>query len=367
MYGAENMIVQLCRALKGLGCTPILGVFDNRHKPNTVVAEVAERRGLQVKLFECRGRLDRKLVRDLVNFIQAESIQLVHTHGYKANIYGYLAARRARVAAVATCHNWPGKTLRLRFYSLLDRLTLRRFDFVGAVSETVLRSLMEFGVPADKIAWIDNGVDVLEFSETKRVLPERPGRSKERLVGIVGRLAPEKGIVFLLQAARGIVAAIPQTCFIFAGDGPDRQRLIELARDMGIEKNTLFPGWLSDLSEFYASLEILVLPSLNEGMPLAVLEAMSAKKPVIASRVGAIPKAVIHGETGLLVEPGDVAGLEAAMLRLLQNPTLANEMGTKGFERVQDNFSYVQMGKKYLDVYQKFAPGEAETTATSTG
>jgi glycosyltransferase involved in cell wall biosynthesis len=349
-YGAENMMVNLARALNRLGCQVAVGVFDNDHAPNTEVAAQAAALGLPVELIPCRGRADRGAVRAIRDCVQRQGSDLVHTHGYKADLYGYAATQRSGPALLATCHNWPATNLPLWVYSALDRLVLKRFARVVAVSEDVKKALRRFGVPAGKISVIGNGIDLNGF-ETALPLQRENGRHGLR-VGMVGRLVWAKGPEHLLRAAREILKQVPATSFVFAGDGPARKDLEKLARDWGIDASVSFLGRRSDMPSVYASLDIVALPSLDEGMPMTLLEAMAARKSVVATRVGAVPQVVLSEQTGLLIEPGDTAQLQGAILRLLQDPALRAKLEENGHALVRERFSAEAMARNYLSLYE---------------
>jgi len=364
-YGAENVVIQLALALKRLNCEVVIGVFQNRHRPNTEIAETARRHGLEVTVFECRGKLDFGTVKAIRNFICERELDILHTHGYKADIYGYRAAKSTRAGLVATAHSWPGKSPVLRLYALLDRVILRWFDYVCAVSGKVADALRRFHVPSEKITVVENGIDIGQFSGGRPVLREELGLTENPLVGYVGRLAPEKGLEHLLHAAEGILNTLPAAKFILAGEGPQRSALEKLAGQLCIEKSVIFLGRRSDLASIYASFDVFVLPSLSEGMPLAVLEAMAAKRPVVATRVGAIPEMVKDQQTGLLVDAGDITGLQSAISLLLGRRDLCRSFGQSGHEVAKTLFSSDSMAKNYLGIYRRVIslPSDAATLA----
>jgi glycosyltransferase involved in cell wall biosynthesis len=345
------MALELTRGLRQLGCTTSLGVFLNAHRPNLQVADAARNQGLEVELFECEGRLDRKTIQSVRDYLSRNDIALLHTHGYKANFYGLAAARGVSVRTIATSHNWPGRTLSLRSYGLLDRLQLRFFDRVCAVSETVRQSLLQALVPDGKITVVQNGIDYERFLDGQPVLRNSLQTKEGLLVGYVGRLAPEKDLHSLLRAAKAILSTLPSVSFVLCGEGPERRSLENLVSELGIEKNVFFLGQRSDVPDIYSSCTVVVLPSLTEGMPLAILEAMAAKKPVVASRVGAIPKIIEDGKSGLLVEPGNAKELESALLRLLLSPEQRLRFGQAGFDVVQSKYSSKIMAQMYLSIY----------------
>ncbi len=356
-YGAENMLLFLCKALERLGCQPIVGIFRNSQVPNVETMEHARRLGLEVEVFDCKGKVDWSTVRAIQSSIGDCRIDLIHTHGYKADIYGFAAARGLRVPLVATCHSWPDRHKQspapLRFYGLLDQLILRHFQKVVAVSSDLAILLRQLGIPRQRITTITNGVSMAAFASASPTFAEEIGKGKRTVVGMIARLVPAKGPCFFLRAAQGILKEFPQTLFVLIGDGPERGRLVELAHELKIETNLIIVGQRHDMPGIYASLDMIVLPSASEGMPMVILEALAAGKPVVATRVGAVPTVVLPGQTGLLVEPGDCEGLQGAIAKLLAAPELRRQLGANGQAWVSQHHSAEVMAQSYLSVYQQ--------------
>lgn len=316
------------------------------------MASVAKRHGFEIELFDCDGRFDRSTIRAIRECLQKRQIQVLHAHGYKANFYGQLAVRGGSAKQVSTAHNWPGKTFSLWCYSVLDRLLLRGASHVCAVSPNVEAQLKKFGTPSRKLSVIENGVDVDQFSHGKPVLRDLPRFQGKVIVGYVGRLVWEKGLRVLLQAAQEITTTRADVVFVLAGKGPARTELDALVSHLGLQNKVHFLGQRSDLPDVYASFDIFVLPSFDEGMPMAVLEAMAARKPVVATRVGGIPKMIKDQVSGILVEPGDAGELTHALTQLLEKPVTGAELGRDASEEVRNHFSSEAMARKYLGVYE---------------
>jgi glycosyltransferase involved in cell wall biosynthesis len=360
-YGAESVLINLAHSLGQLGCENVVGVFDNAHCSNTEVAEHARGLGLGLETFTCRGRMDWSTVREIRNAIRAHGIDLVHTHGYKSNLYGYAAVRPLGLPILATCHNWTRQSASLRVYELLDRMVLRRFPQVVAVSEAVRDSLHEAGLRAERIATIDNGVDLQRFASGSPLFAQEIGKGTKLVVGMVGRLVPQKGPELLLQAAHELLPRFPETLFVFVGDGPARPSLERLANELGIAQQVIFAGQRDDLPSVYAAMDVFALPSLNEGMPMTILEALASRKAIVATRVGAIPRLILPEKTGLLIEPGDAAGLLDALARLLADEPLRSRLAEAGLAWVRQNFSAQAMSQKYLDLYHRLVEERAAT------
>ncbi len=350
-YGAENMLLNLCASQQKAGCENSLMLFYNVHAPNVEFYERARRRSLSVRMVHCQGRADWRAVRQIEECIQEDGIQLLHTHGYKADLYGYVAARRSGKPIVATCHNWVGGTAALGIYNRLDRMALKRFQGLAAVSDSVAQRLLDSGVAAKKIRTIANGIDVGLF-ERARPLPvfEFDGN---KVVGMVARLDLQKGFEYLLRATRELFSAFPALKVVIVGEGPDRQAIESMVQRFGLQSNVILAGQHSHMPEIYAAMDVFVLPSLNEGLPMTILEAMAASRPVVATRVGAIPKVIKDGETGLLVDPGDADGLRNALERLLRDSDLGRRLGSAGHDWVSRNYTSEAMALKYRQMYDE--------------
>jgi glycosyltransferase involved in cell wall biosynthesis len=348
-YGAENMLLNLCASQQKAGCENSLMLFYNVHAPNVEFYERARRRGLSVRMLHCQGRADWRAVRQIEDCIQEDGIELLHTHGYKADLYGYVAARRSGKPIVATCHNWVGGTAALGIYNHLDRMALKRFHGLAAVSDSVAQRLLNSGVAATKIRTIANGIDVEPF---ERALPS-PALNFDgnKVIGMVARLDLQKGFEYLLRAAHQLCGTFPALKVVIAGEGPDRQAIETMIQRFGLQSSVILAGHHSDMPGIYAAIDIFVLPSLNEGLPMTILEAMAASKPVIATRVGAIPSVIKEGETGLLVDPGDADGLRDALARLLSDSDLCQRLGAAGYDWVRRNYTSEAMAMKYRQMY----------------
>ena len=356
VYGAENMAIELSIALRKSGCEVVIGAFRNKQFPNTDILTTAQREGFEFRGFDCSGKFDWRTVRTIRKYLRTNQIDLLHAHGYKANIYGLMARRDTPTRQVSTAHGWPGKTKSLRLYAALDRMLLRFSDHVSAVSPNVAEQLMKYRTPLEKLSIVHNGLDPARYSGGTPVLKNLPDFHGEKIVGFVGRLAPEKGIANLIHAAKEVLSVYPQVLFVLVGDGPERAALESLVKSNGLEKTVIFVGQRSDLTNIYNSFDIFVLPSLTEAMPMAILEAMAAGKPIIASRVGGIPEMISDLESGLLITPGDQRGLRDALLKLLREPETALRLSEAASKMVRTRFSSDRMAQAYLSIYCRLLP-----------
>jgi glycosyltransferase involved in cell wall biosynthesis len=356
LFGAERVAVELSKSLKKTyHCEPVLGVIRNVYNPHEEILEEAKSNGIVYTVFSCRSQLDMKLAFSIREFIKKNRIDIIHCHGYKSNFYGLLASK-GQVPSVTTNHNWLTAHWKLKTYCFLDSLWIRFFDRIVAVSNEVKKDMLKYKIPKEKIRVIDNGICLERFEklvETRKIKSQLGLEEKTRVIGTIGSLGIEKGHIYLLEAARQVLDVVKDLKFLVIGDGPLRKPLEEKSEELGIKKHVIFLGQRKDIPELLMAMDIFVLPSIKEGLPIALLEAMAAKRPVIATRVGAIPKVIENKDTGILVEPKDIKGLRDAIMNLINDTERMNLLAQEGFNKVCTDFSSDEMGKHYLKLYKE--------------
>jgi glycosyltransferase involved in cell wall biosynthesis len=357
VFGAENVMLDLSSELVSSGHTVTIGLFNNHRSPNLDLLKIARERKIETVVFDCRSRLDPGTIFQIAAFLKEKEIDLVHSHGYKSNIYAVLSNCLKKVKLVSTCHNWIAGDRKMKFYSGLDKMFLKRFDRIVAVSDPVRKALVDAGIRKEKIRKIGNGINLrqLEVEKSKvelvrqQLVPDPEGV----VIGTVSRLHSAKGIKYLLRAARTVLDCGKNCHFVIVGDGPERGELESEAKRLQVEKRVIFAGIRSDISALNAAFDIFVLPSLMEGQPIALLEAMAAGKPVVATRVGDIAQMLKEGEAGYLVPPADSKSISDSILRILNHPEEAEKKGGCGRREVIDHHTSVRMAEEYLETYRQ--------------
>jgi glycosyltransferase involved in cell wall biosynthesis len=359
MYGAEAVILNLSRTLNEGPHRSLLGVFSNSSNPNLQLHENAKKEGIDSYLIPCDGQIDRKAITSIRELAQRTGIDVVHAHGYKADTYAFFALRESGISLVSTCHNWIDNDRKTSFYGILDRLILRGYARVVAVSEDVRQRLLKSGVNANKVRMIRNGIDLRPFDRASAVVRHELGWDAYQIVGLVGRLSLEKGVDIFLDAAARVIAHCPDTKFVVAGDGPDGAELDTLIDKLGICDHVRMLGRCDDMPALYASLDIMVSASRQEGLPIAILEGMASRLPLVATAVGEVPTVIQDGRTGVLVRAEDPESLAAAIIELLQEPAKREQLGSAARQLVEDEFSAERMTADYLRVYDEAVCGRS--------
>lgn len=354
-FGAENVLLELSVELRNLGHSVTIGIFNNLHKPNLELIEKARARSLNIIIFECNGKFDLKAVSGIGSYVKENLIGIIHTHGYKSNIYAVLSNIRNRRVLVTTCHNWINSNAKMGFYAYLDRAFLKWFDAVVPVSRTVKEFLLESGVRKERINLIENGIDVSRFNskEKDKGLLKRLGLAHGcKVIGTVGRLSEEKGHTYFLKAAKKIMDSFGDCFFLIVGEGPLRKDLEGEARMLGINDRVVFTGKRNDIPELLSVMDIFVLPSLTEGQPVALLEAMASGRAIAATDVGDVRKILKDGELGLIVPPKNPGALAEKILLYLNDKDRAKDSGLNAHSEALEKYSSARMAGEYLRVYK---------------
>ncbi|MFT3761958.1 MAG: glycosyltransferase [Pseudoxanthomonas sp.] len=348
IYGAENMILTLLSGLQNMGVgAELLCIQNYLHQAQDLYA-AAQGMGLHVALLPCARRFDLLTLRSLSSWLARNPDAIIHTHDYKSLFYALLARDRSRNPVIATSHGHFASSLKQRLYNRLEVTMMRRANRVLIVSEAMRPELTARGIPDGRIALIENGIDASKYRpEVAPLARSEFDLSDEHFVyGATMRLDEQKNPVGLLRAFSHVLGRHPHARLLIAGNGPLRERIEQVADELGIAPAIRLVGARNDLEKLYPLFDCFVLPSLFEGLPLALLEAMSASVPVIATRVGHVP-AVLAGTPARLVAPADEGALVAAMLDAASTRQRQPELR----RRVLESFSSARMVERHLDVY----------------
>ncbi len=334
--------------------------------------QLLRKKGVRVYSIDTRRIFRLDSVIKLAWVMKKEGINLVHSHAPLAGtILSCLGGWFAGIPVINHAHAPffmnPNPIIKV-CQLLLNWITSRFFSVkVIAVSEFVKREMIRLGVPAKKIITVYNGIDLTGFKDTgdaSRIRQEFGLLQGQFVVGEVGRLGNDKGQHILIQAAKKVIKDNPDTAFMIAGEdltqgGRYREKLEKLTGDLGLKKQVIFTGYRGDIAELMSTFDIFVLPStFYEGLPVVILEAMAAKKAVIATTVGGNPEIVVDGQTGKLVPPLDADKLAEAITYFRNHAQALKEMGEEGYKRVKQYFSLSEMLDKIMDIYQEVAaPG----------
>ena len=358
--GAERHLLVLLKGLRQSNIDAFLIILVEPDQPMDDMLAEAQVNHIPIYRIMIRRDYDLTMVLRLRKILRDLQPDILHTHLIHADLYGLMAGKLARIPTIiASRHNDD----RFRYRPLIQRLSQvmwRLSDGGIAISDAIKHFTLNIeGASESKIDTIHYGIKYRwitdsEIRSAQNSLRKELNLTNETMIlGMVCRLVEQKGIRYALVAFRGIYDEFPQAHLIIAGDGELAEELHSQTQLLGISDRVHWLGWREDAQAIFASMDIFLLPSLWEGFGLVLLEAMSMRVPIIASRVSAIPEIVENGITGLLVEPRNTDELSKAMLCLLEDRPLRKHMGLLGADRLEQKFSVTQMIDKTIEIYRK--------------
>ncbi len=346
LYGAERWILALIRYLNPERVKTTVVVTKDAPNCPTELVDEARRRGYDTHVVEAPGRFNMDGVRAFADFCRENEVDIVHSHGYKPDLYALLGRSAGGYRLLSTPHGWGhNRTPQEVLYETVNKVVFPFCDGVAPLSEDLLASVWKVPLRRPVTRLIMNGTDTGEVADASP--SELPDGVPEDafVVGYVGQLIQRKGIDTLLTA----LAALPPEGWhgIIVGDGPERERLEQRSRQLGLEGKVSFLGFRSDRLGLMKRMGLFVLPSAKEGIPRVMMEAMAGGVPCAGSDIPGVRDLVIPQQTGWLFPHGDAAALTDVIRSAMANPEDARDKAEAGRQRVFNHFSAQRMAHEY--------------------
>jgi glycosyltransferase involved in cell wall biosynthesis len=347
--GAERLVDQLAVSMNG-------GMFSSHvclFRPGWLLDQ-CRTHGIPTDVIPNNGLFDIMWLFRFLRLLREQHIQIIHAHEFDAIVHGAMAAAIAGVPMIGTIHGkhyyWEKWSRRLAY-----RLVSRYAGLV-AVSEDLRQFVIQrVGIRPGRISLIYNGVNPtphIAVAEQRQCRSDIGINVEDQVVGVVGSLYPVKGHKYLIQAAVEVTKACPSVKFLLIGRGELETVLKDQVKQLDMEHYFRFLGLRNDVPRLLSIMDVFVLPSLSEGLSVALLEAMAAAKPVVATRVGGNPEIVQDGQTGVLVPSEDSKSLAKALISILSDGLKSRTMGLNGLRRVQECFTTNVMVENYRRLYE---------------
>jgi len=348
--GVENQLLHVVRSYDKTRFTPVVVSLSEKGE----IGREIEASGAEVIALKGLGhQFSFQLLKDLTSIIGSVKPHVLRTHQYHANFYGRLAVRRASVpCVVCSVHNIYTRDRKLH-RRLFNRYLARYTDKIIAVSEAVREDILKYDrINPEKIIVITNGVDTERFasSDGTAIRAEFGIPQDAFVVGTVGRLTEQKDQKNLIEAVSRLKLE-RDIRILISGDGPLMDELKSLSNRLGLGEKTIFAGMRRDIPALLAAMDVFALPSRWEGMPNALLEAMSMGKAIVATPVGGVPDILTNEDTGLLVPVGNVDTLTAAIGRLINDADLGARLGLKARALIEESYSIHARTRQWEELY----------------
>jgi glycosyltransferase involved in cell wall biosynthesis len=362
-YGAERWILALAN---NINCEEVicdLAVTSEQPSQDLSVAKQYPAQAGQVFYLPMKSRFDPTVIRQIVRIIRKNKIDLIHTHGYKSDTLGLIAARISGIPCVSTPHGFSGKVdLKLGVFIRIGTFFLRFFDRVCPLSEELLEDMRRCKVPQNRLRFIRNGVDLREIDtyllQSKTNLVKNKDPLGNKTIGFIGQLIPRKGIKDLLKVFDVLYQTDNRLRLKLLGEGHQRGELEAQAKEQASASAIEFMGFREDRLNLLAGFDLFVMTSSLEGIPRCVMEAMALGVPVVAYNIPGVDQLVKHEETGLLAPYADQDALAACCRRILVDDALAGRLSNAGRALIDREYSAEYMAKTYQRLYQELVqPG----------
>ena len=318
-------------------------------------AKEAIKKNINIRFFKQAFNFDPMVFLQVISEARKNKFNIIQTHGYKADILGLAAKKILQICWISFAHGFTSENFRVKMYHRLDRSILGKADKIVAVSESIKDTLTQDNLGSEKITVIHNAVDLNDYSIDKPFedVREKFGLSPNKpLIGVIGRFSHEKGQFVFLKALKIALEDSKNFQAVLIGEGPDQQLLNDYIKNNNLDATVKLIEYQSDIVSWYKALDLLVLPSLSEGLPNVILEAMLFNVPVIATDVGAI-SSIIDGTNGIIVPPGHPGRLAEQIKDLLSNPKKRKLLALKAGQMLYPEFSSIERSKAIQSIYQE--------------
>lgn len=310
--------------------------------------------GIDVKILQISTSRNPLSIYKLYKLLKSHRFDIIHTHAYSAGTIGRISAFLAGIPVIIS-HNHSVYDYYNKYYHFVEWFLSHITDRIICISNIVNRFANETQrINAKKLITIYNGIDSVCSSAGKKVSSLRKELGipiNHSVICTIAHMEEHKGLAYLLESASLLLESRSDICFLLVGEGTLKEELKELSVSLKIDKNVIFTGERSDIPEILSLIDIFVLPSIREGLPLTILEAMDCGKPIIATNVGGISEVVTDGVNGKLVPPKDPEALYSAMNGLLDDREMLEKMGNNGKRVCNESFNSKAMVGKIEELY----------------
>ncbi len=351
-YGAERWVLALASHLpKDKTVSLLATTLEDNSQDLELVRQFKERCGDTFEL-PMKHKFDFSVVDKLAELIKREDIDIIHTHGYKSDILGVWAARKAGIPCVVTPHGFENASdIKLRMFIWLGCQAMKYGDAIVPLSRQLLADMQRLGVKAEKTHYIQNGVDLSEV-ESVRTDEKVPASTEKLRVGFIGQMISRKNIDDILTIFDDLHQEGMNIELLFLGDGDDRARLEQIAATLPSKSDIHFLGFRDDRLALLKTFDLFVMTSTLEGVPRCLMEACAMGTPVAAYQIPGIDQLITHKETGLLAPLGERETLKGYWRDMLSDTIKANKYGLQAKAYVEEHFSAQRMANEYMVLFE---------------
>lgn len=351
-YGAERWVLALVKHLPSNKTRCDLAVTLEGGTTQLKIVKKFKQECGEVFEVPMSHRFDIKVTDKLVKLIQERDIHIIHTHGYKSDILGIIAARKAGIKSIVTPHGFENTSdLKLRLFIWLGIKAMKYADVIAPLSKQLSDDVHKAGIEKNKIHYIQNGVDLSEVEAQRTTNPSTEKSSSRKIIGFIGQLISRKNVFDILDIFNSLAVKHPDIELQIIGDGEQRHELEYYAAQLSHQDKVNFMGFRDDRLEILKDFDLFVMTSAMEGIPRCLMEACAMGIPVAAYNIPGIDQLITHQKTGLLAEPRDKDTLLQYWEDIITDQALAKRLAENARQFVTKNYSAKRMADQYLELY----------------
>jgi glycosyltransferase involved in cell wall biosynthesis len=362
LYGAEVVVLYLVEEQIKLGLLPTIASIGAKFIHEKPFETAAFKRDLPLKKYRMSPGLNLPGALKILQFARKENFDLLHSHGYKGNVlFGLIPSAVRKLPLVATLHGYTSTNgfSKNKFYEICDSFCLRFIDAVVLVNKGMLSNPRLKDRKNINFQIVNNGIPLSDAFSNDHIL-QSSTKIDDRIknfcrqgftIGTIGRLAKEKGYLYLIDALKILIANGTDARLVIIGEGAQRKTLENRVLEYRLSDRVLLPGYREEAKNYLPYFNVFAMPSLTEGLPITMLEAMQAKVPIVSTVAGGIPEVLAQGETGLLVEFCNSIALAEAIERIYKDKDLSKALLEAAYYRVTTKFTSQAMAQKNYKIY----------------
>jgi len=327
-----------------------------RNQKTNEFIEYALNNKIKLALLKQSFFFDIKPIFQLFEIIKNNEFNIVQSHGYKSHLLAYLVSKIYGLKWISFSHGFTTEDLKVQMYHKLDSILLRYSDHAVAVSPQIYAQLKTIRKNTKHTSLIFNAIESAEYSnenKTQEIIKKLNVKNTEIIMGVIGRLSKEKGHIYLIESINKVKTQLKNIRVLIIGDGTEEQYLKRKVNEYELADKVLFLNYQNEIGAYYKIIDLLLLPSLSEGLPNVVLEAMSNSIPVLATNVGAVNQIIDNGKNGWIIEPKDINKLAECLVKLSSNKSLLENIGLKAKNSLYPKFSPYDRADKIVNIYNQ--------------
>lgn len=357
LYGAESVLINLAMEQKKTGHKPTI-LNLRRCEPFEQSLE-SESNKLGLDFFVIPLKFGSNIIGAfrIVQFAIANGFEIIHSHGYKSNILiGFMPKAIRKLPIITTLHGWTStrKFTKIWFFEQLDKISLKFVDSIVLVNQAMMSHPRLKKRKFNNLSVINNGIPLINFNNSDQPMDDNVLSFCKHpfVIGAIGRLSKGKGFEYLIESVHTLVQEGIDVRLIIIGKGLEHGSLEAMVEQLCLKERVLMPGYLKYARNYIPFFKIFVISSLTEGLPITLLEAMQARVPIIATKVGGIPEVLNNGKAGILIDPCKVKGLKDAIKVCYSNKNMVAKLILAGYEIATTGYSSKKMAYEYSEAYR---------------